>query len=247
MKVSIITPCFNSSLFIKETIESVLAQTYPNWEMIIVDDSSTDKSVELILNFSRIDQRIKLIQLKRKVGAAEARNIALREANGQFIAFLDSDDVWYPDKLENQIQFMLSKDIAFSFSAYDLIDSESKPIGKVIQAPEVIGYNGYLKDTIIGCLTVVIDKSKTGYFEMPRIRSSHDMALWLLLMKRGFKVHGINKPLASYRILQNSNTSNKWKAAKDVWTVYRNLEKINFVRSLYYFVHYATNAIIKRI
>lgn len=215
--------------------------------MIIVDDCSKDNSIEIILNFSRNDKRIKLIQLKTNVGAAEARNIAIREAKGQFVAFLDSDDIWFPDKLENQIQFMISKDIAFSFSAYNLIDTNSKPIKKVIQVPEVIDYKDYLEDTIIGCLTVVIDQSKTGYFEMPVIRSSHDMALWLLLMKRGFKAYGINKPLASYRVLQVSNTSNKWKAAKDVWKVYRDIEKINIIRSSYYFMFYAINAIKKRI
>lgn len=215
--------------------------------MIIVDDCSKDNSIELILNFSVNDKRIKLIQLKTNVGAAEARNIALREVNGQFIAFLDSDDIWFPEKLENQIQFMISKDIAFSFSAYNLIDTNGKPIKKVIQVPEVIGYKDYLEDTIIGCLTVVIDQSKTGYFEMPVIRSSHDMALWLQIMKRGFKAYGINKPLASYRILQVSNTSNKWKAAKDVWKVYRDIEKINIIRSSYYFMFYAINAIKKRI
>lgn len=247
MKVSVITPCFNSSVFIKETIESVLSQTYQNWEMIIVDDMSTDNSVELISGYKNNDQRIKLIQLNQKAGAAEARNIALREATGRFIAFLDSDDVWFPTKLEEQIQFMNSKEIAFSFSAYELMDENSIPLNKLIQVPNQIGYKEYLKDTIIGCLTVVIDKDKTGYFEIPLIRSSHDMALWLLLMRKGFKAHGINRSLAYYRILQNSNTSNKWKAAKDVWKVYRKIEKINFGKSAFYFIHYAANAIKKRI
>lgn len=247
MKVSIISPCYNSSRFIKETIESVIAQTYQDWEMIIVDDCSKDNSVEIILGYTEKEKRIKLIKSEKNVGAAEARNIALREAQGRFIAFLDSDDLWYPKKLELQLKYMLSKDIAFSFSAYDQIDEKGNKLNRIISVPEKIGYAGYAMNTIIGCLTVVIDKNKTGYFEMPLIRSSHDMALWLLIMKRGFKAYGFNQTLASYRVLQSSNTSNKWKAAKDVWKVYRKIEKINIISSSLYFICYTFNAIRKRV
>jgi teichuronic acid biosynthesis glycosyltransferase TuaG len=247
MKVSIITPCYNSSRFIKDTINSVIAQTFQEWEMIIVDDLSQDNSAEIIMEYSKNDNRIILIQLNKNVGAAEARNIALREAKGQFIAFLDSDDLWHPDKLKYQLQFMTSKDIAFSFSSYQLIDINGNLMNKTINVPEVIGYKDYLRNTIIGCLTVVIDRNKTGYFEMPKIKSSHDMALWLLIMRGGINAYGINKPLASYRILPGSNTSNRWKSGHDVWKVYRHIEKISIHRSSCYFISYIFNALKKRI
>jgi len=244
---SIITPSYNTARFIEETINSVLAQSYQNWEMLIVDDCSKDNSTEIILNYCKKDNRIKLIQLTKNVGAAEARNIALRKAEGQFIAFLDSDDVWASNKLEKQLEFMKQKNIAFCFSSYQTIDISGKNLNKTIHAPKIIDYRHFLGNTIIGCLTVVIDKSKTGYFEMPNIKSSHDMALWLLIMKRGFKAYGIDEILASYRLVPTSNTANKWKAAKNVWRVYRQIEKINIISSFYYFICYSANAIKKRI
>ncbi len=245
--VSIITPSYNASKFIEETINSVLMQTYTNWELIIVDDSSVDNSVEIIESYLKNDVRIKLIQLEKNIGAAEARNIGLRMAKGRYIAFLDSDDIWMPQKLEKQLRFMQKKAIAFSFTAYQQMSADGKILKKSINAPPFITYNGYLKNTIIGCLTVIINRDLTGSFEMPNIKSSHDMALWLEIMKRGFVAYGINETLAKYRIVNTSNTANKWKAAKDVWKVYREIEKIHFLKSFYLFCNYAYNAASKRI
>lgn len=245
--VSIITPTFNSNRFIGETINSVLNQTYTNWEMLITDDCSTDETFRLLEKYAAKDNRIKVFKLNKNSGAAFARNNSLLNTTGRFIAFCDSDDLWYPHKLEVQIKFMQTKNIAFSFSSYQIIDNKGSFLNKIISVPEVLEYKDYLKNTIIGCLTVIIDKSKTGYFEMPNIRSSHDMALWLLIMKRGFKAYGINQVLASYRLVSTSNTSNKWKAAKDVWKVYRQIEKINSIQSCYYFMYYSLNAFKKRL
>ena len=243
--VSIITPSFNSSRFIEECIDSVLSQTYNNWELLIVDDCSSDNSSELVEKYS--DKRISLIVLEKNVGSSEARNIAIRKAKGKYIAFLDADDIWLPTKLQDQIYFMQKKDIAFSFSSYQSISEDGYKVFPVTKAPDIMTYSSYLKNTIIGCLTVIIDKDKTGYFEMPNIRSSHDMALWLLIMKRGFKAYGINKNLAKYRQVQNSNTSNKLRAAADVWTVYRKIEKLPFVYSFWCYINYIFNAIKKRL
>jgi teichuronic acid biosynthesis glycosyltransferase TuaG len=245
--VSIITPSYNSAKFIKECIESVIAQTYTNWEMIIVDDFSTDNSKEKIIVLSQNDTRIKTIFLDKNIGAAEARNIAISKAKGKYIAFLDSDDLWMPTKLEDQIYFMQKKDIAFSYTTYQSISEDGNKLFSVVKAPSIMTYSYYLKNTIIGCLTVVIDREKTGNFEMPNIRSSHDMALWLLIMKRGFHGYGIDENLAKYRVVSNSNTSSKLRAAKDVWKVYREIEKLSFFYSTWCFLNYAFNAIKKRI
>lgn len=244
--VSIITPSYNSSKFIMDCIDSVISQTFQNWEMIIVDDCSNDNSRNIISNFSEKDERIKSIFLEENVGAAEARNIAIRQSKGKYIAFLDSDDIWKKNKLEKQISFMNEKDIAFSFTSYQTISEDGKTKHSVITAPDKMSYHSYLKNTIIGCLTVIIDKEKTGDFQMPNIRSSHDMALWLLIMKRGFSAYGLDENLAYYRIVSTSNTSKKWKAAKEVWDVYRKVENLNIIYSTYCFIGYAFNAIKKR-
>jgi teichuronic acid biosynthesis glycosyltransferase TuaG len=243
--VSIITPSYNSAKFIKQCIESVIAQTYTNWEMLIVDDYSADNSLQILKKY--FDKRIQLIELDENVGASESRNVAIRKAKGKYIAFLDSDDLWEPQKLEKQISFMETEDIAFSFSTYQLMSDDESKLYSIIHAPKIVTYSSYLKKTIIGCLTVIIDKEKTGGFEMPNIRSSHDMALWLLIMRRGFDAYGLDENLARYRIVSTSNTANKWRAAKDVWMVYRQFEKLSFFYSIWCFLNYAFNAIIKRI
>jgi len=245
--VSIITPSYNSSKFMQDCVCSVLSQTYTNWELLIVDDYSQDKSRDIISELAEKDDRIKSIFLEKNVGAAEARNISIRKAKGKYIAFLDSDDIWKSDKLEKQILFMKENDIVFSFSTYQLMSEDGKNLANVIKAPQKMTYHSYLKNTIIGCLTVIIDREKTGDFEMPNIRSSHDMALWLLIMKRGFSAYGLDENLAYYRVVSNSNTSKKWKAAKEVWEVYRKVEKLNFLYSMYNFVGYVFNAVKKRI
>ena len=245
--ISIITPYYNSSKFIEECVNSVLPQSYSNWELLIVDDCSNDNSKELLLNLEKKDERIKITFLDNNIGAANARNIAIQNATGKYIAFLDSDDLWESQKLDKQISFMVQNDIAFSYTSYQSISEDRSDIIDVINAPDKMTYHDYLKNTIIGCLTVVIDREKIGDFEMPNISSSHDMALWLLIMKRGFDAYGLNENLAKYRIVSTSNTANKWRAAKDVWKVYRQFEKLSFLYSVWCFLNYAFNAIIKRI
>ena len=245
--VSIITPSYNSSKFIKECIDSVLFQTYTDWELLIVDDCSTDNSRDIISKLSDKDERIKSIFLEKNIGAASARNIAIKKAKGKYIAFLDSDDLWKSVKLEKQLLFMNENDIAFSFSTYQFMSEDGKILANIVKAPKKMFYNSYLKNTIIGCLTVIIDREKTGDFEMPNIRSSHDMALWLLVMKRGFSAYGLDENLANYRVVSSSNTANKLKAAKDVWNVYRNVENLPLLYSAWCFVQYVFNAVKKRI
>ena len=245
--VSVIMPSYNSSRFIGESIWSVLKQSYVTWELLIVDDCSQDNSVEIINQYIEKDCRIRLIALKYNVGAAAARNIALENARGRFIAFLDSDDVWRENKLEYQVKYMLEHNIPFSFSSYDIMKEDGERLNKIVKVPSKLSYCRYLCNTIIGCLTVVIDRDVVGDFRMPIIRSSHDMALWLLIMKRGFKAYGLKECLATYRLVATSNTSKKWKAAKDVWKVYRNIEPLSVFYSMYCFCGYTFNAICKRV
>ena len=244
--VSIITPCYNSEKFLDECISSVLNQTYQNWEMLIVDDNSSDNSSILINSYSKKDERIKPLYLNDNIGAAMARNKAISKAKGKYLAFLDSDDVWLPKKLEVQTNFMKKNNCSFVFSSYSVISDDEKP-NYTISVPETITYKRYLKNTIIGCLTVMLDKEKFKKIEMPNLRSSHDMALWLNLLKQEKYAYGIQQKLAIYRDHKSSNTSNKFKAAYDVWNVYSKHEKLNLFYSIYNFVFYAINAFIKRL
>lgn len=243
--VSIITPTFNSEKYILETIESVKNQTYHNWEMIIVDDCSNDNTVSLIKNEIRKDHRIRLIQQKNNVGAAVARNTAIKNAKGKYMAFLDSDDLWHPRKLEVQLSFMKHKDIAFSFTEYEIINEDGSETGKIINVPEKIDYNGLLKNTIIGCLTVMLDTEKLGLVQMPNIRTRQDTALWLSILKKGITAYGIQQPLAKYRKVNGSISSNKIKMAKQNWKLYREIEQLNIFYATWCFINYAWNAFKK--
>ena len=246
--VSIITPVYNASKFIEETIKSVQSQTYKEWEIILVDDCSTDNSYEIINKYSKNDERIKYIKLEKNSGAAVARNTAIANANGKYIAFLDSDDIWYDNKLEKQISFMKDKNIGFSFTSYELMSEDGELLNKTINVPSKIDYNKYLKNTIIGCLSVIIDKDKIGDFRMPNIRANQDMATWLYIMRdRNCVAYGLNECLAKYRLVNGSITNNKVKAAKSVWNVYRNIENLSLIKSSYVFVGYAINAVLKRL
>ena len=245
--VSIIMPSYNAARFIGESINSVLLQTYSNWELLIVDDCSKDNSVEVVRKFANIDKRVVLFSLEKNVGAAAARNVAIEHAQGQYIAFLDSDDVWDEYKLEKQLAFMKQYSYVFTFSNYYVMEENGKKNGNFLKGPSSLSYHQYLRNTIIGCLTVIIDRQQTGDFKMPLIKSSHDMALWLLIMKRGFKAYGLKDVLAGYRLVSTSNTAKKWKAAKDVWKVYREIEGLSVLYAAYCFCGYAINAVLKRI
>ena len=246
-KVSIITPCFNSGEYISDCIDSVINQTYQNWEMIIIDDNSSDESVKLIKKKKSSEERIKLIELKKNIGSAMARNQAIKAAKGRFIAFLDSDDIWNSNKLSLQIDFMKTNKIFFSFTSYDIINNKGYPTNKVISVPENITHSQYLKNTVIGCLTVIIDKKNIRIPLMKDIRTSHDMLLWLDILKDERYAFGLNQVLASYRLSSNSNTKNKLFAAIDVWHVYRKYEELNVFSAFYNFIHYAFNALKKRL
>lgn len=245
--VSIITPVYNAERFLRQTIDSVLRQEYKCWEMILVDDCSTDNSEKIIKEYMKNDSRIKYIRLEVNSGAAVSRNIAIENSNGRYIAFLDSDDIWTPSKLKVQIEFMKKNNIGFSFSDYKVMTEEGQEINRVIRVPKEIDYKGYLKNTIIGCLTVVIDRKICGDFYMVNIRKNQDMATWLAIMKTGRKAYGINECLGVYRLVDGSISNNKIKAAKSVWKTYREVEKFNIIRSFYYFSGYSINAVKKRV
>ncbi|HEO8420177.1 teichuronic acid biosynthesis protein TuaG [Niallia sp. FSL W8-0635] len=245
--VSIIMPSYNCKEYISFSIESVRAQTYTDWELLIVDDHSTDGTVELLKEWEKADGRIRVFYRTVNGGAAIARNMALDHACGKYIAFLDSDDRWKKDKLEAQLAYMKENNYAFTFTAYECIDQKGTCLKKYIRAPKQVDYQTMLKNTIVGCLTVLIDRDQVGDFRMPNIRTRQDLATWLMILKRGFRAFGLNEILAEYRVGNESISKNKWKAAKNNWHVYRQIEQLNVFQSSWYFSHYAYNAIRKRL
>lgn len=245
--VSIIMPCYNAECYIAQSIESVLAQTYQNWELLITDDGSTDKSVEIISKYSKNDDRINVMVSDEHQGIARTRNMSISRAKGRFVAFLDSDDIWYPEKLEKQVEYMLEHELAFTYSSYEIIDYQGNPKNRIVKDAGVMSYKKYLRNTIICCGTVVVDREKTGHFATPIIKTSEDMSLWLSIMKRGFDAYPVPGPLHKYRITPGSASSNKFKAACDVWRVYRKIEKLSLPASVFNFVCYTFNAVKKHV
>jgi teichuronic acid biosynthesis glycosyltransferase TuaG len=245
--ISIITPTYNSGIYIKKTIQSVINQTYSNWELIIIDDCSVDNTLEIVKLFSNNDSRIKLLQLEVNSGAAIARNRGLEIAKGRFIAFCDCDDIWFENKLEYQINFMLEKSIPISFTSYELINEKGKLLNKVINAVDSISYKEYLKNTIIGMSTSMIDKSLVKPFMFENFRTRQDTMLWITLLKRGHVAYGLKKILVKYTVRSNSISANKLKAATKVWDLYFNMEKMGLFKSSYYFLFYVFNALKKRL
>ena len=244
--VSVIMPVYNCENFIGFAVESVINQTYNNWELIMVDDASTDNSLDIILKYARSDSRIRIIRLSKNFGAAVARNKAIEAAKGRFIAFLDCDDMWKKEKLEKQIKFMVDNDIAFSYSNFAVVSESGKDLKKIISPKEELDYKKMLKGNSIGCLTVIIDKDKIGEFKMPLIKKGQDYATWLNILKEGCKAYKIDESLAIYRRRKNSLSGNMISSLKRTWNIYYNIEKLGLLKSTYYFSIYMIRAIKKR-
>ena len=228
--VSIITPAFNSSRFIRETIESILAQTYPYWELLITDDCSTDDTVEIVEQYVDRDPRIKLFRLESNSGAGVCRNRSIQEAQGRFIAFCDSDDCWKPEKLERQLAFMIENGYQLTYTSYDIINEDGENKGKV-NCLKRLSYLTLLRDNGIGCLTAIYDTEKLGKVFMPTIRKRQDWCLWLSIIKRTRFAFGLRESLALYRDRKGSISSNKVEMLKHNFRVYHEVEKYNSIAS----------------
>ena len=232
--VSIITPTYNCGKFIARTIDSVLAQTYTNWEMIIVDDCSKDDTMDVVEKYIEKDSRIKYECLETNSGAAVARTRAMELATGSYMAFLDSDDIWKPEKLEKQLKFMEDNDINFSCTEYEQIDEEDNKLGRVIKVVKKTNYNRLLLDCPVGNSTVMYNVKKMGKFEVPNIRKRNDDALWVQMLKKEKYIIGMPEILMEYRIRQNSISSNKFNLIKYHWKLYREIEHLNVFRAAFH-------------
>lgn len=243
---SVVMPVFNAAAYLAESIESVRHQTCTDWELILVDDGSSDSSLEIAEAFVAQDHRIRLLQQPENKGAAEARNRAIAASRGRYLAFLDSDDLWRPQKLAVQIEQMQQQQVAFSFSHYSRMDVHGQVFGQV-QVPEQTSYEQLLKHCFIGCLTVMLDREQCPDPFFPPLRKRQDFALWLKLLKQKKPCLGIQQDLALYRCRRDSLSANKRQAAWANWRLYRDVEQLSWPLASYYFVHYAVRSVYQRL
>ena len=246
--VSIVVPVYNAARFLEDTIKTVQEQTYNNWELLLVNDCSTDNSVEMINEYIKKDDRIKLFNQEKNGGAALARNRGIDEASGKYLCYIDADDLWDKEKLEKQVKFMKEKDCEFSFTGYEFADENGIPNGKKVFIPEKLDYNHALRNTTIWTSTVMFDLDKLSKEDiyMPNIKSE-DTACWWRILKRIKYAYGLNEILSFYRRTAGTLSSNKFEAIKRIWHLYRKQEKLNLFKAIYCFCGYAIRAVLRRV
>ncbi len=246
-KVSVITPLYNAEKFIERNIKSVQHQSFTDWEQLIVNDCSTDKGMDIVKKWARRDNRIRVFENKENLGPAGARNKAIKAARGRYIAFLDSDDQWNPDKLKIQIAFMAEKNVPFSFTYYDRISETGEPLGVMDHIPEKVDYFSTIKNNKIGCLTTMYDTDYFGKVYMPVIQRRQDYALWLKLLRKTKYAYCIPQVLSTYTTRTFSISSNKLKLIKYNWRVYYDIEGHSMIKSAYYLMSTIFNRLKRKL
>ncbi|VXC09476.1 Glycosyl transferase [Flavobacterium sp. 9AF] len=243
--VSIITPTFNSANYIAETIASVQNQTYLNWEMIIVDDGSSDETENIVASIIENDKRIQFYKLDKNSGPAVARNTAIEKAKGDFMTFIDADDIWFPAFIENSIKTIKEQNVPFVFSSYKRANEALEFIYSDFIVPKKVTYTDILKSNAISCLTAFVDIKSLGKKFMPLIRKRQDMGLWLQYLKIIPFAYGIQESQAIYRIRENSLSRKKSDLIKYQWQFYREVEQLNLLQATYYMLHWMYRGFMK--
>ena len=243
--ISIIIPFYQKKNYIEQTIKSIVKQSQKNFELILVYDDPDKSDLPHVLKVLKDIKRKTIIINKKNIGAGPSRNIAILKAKGEFIAFIDADDVWKKHKLKNQLLFMLSNKIKFSFTSYSIINKKNTII-KLIKARRTIGYNDLIKSCDIGLSTVMIKKDLLKKNKFSNIKTKEDYILWLKLSKQNIKMIGINQSLVSWRKLDNSLSSSIFQRIKDAFYVYNNFLKFSFIKSIYYILIMSLNFFRKR-
>lgn len=247
--ISIIVPVYNVAKYIVETMDCVRSQTYRNWELLLVEDGSRDGSAALIAEYMEKtgDERIRLLRQPSNMGAAKARNRGLQEAKGRYIAYLDADDLWVPQKLERELAFMKEKQAAFAFTGYEFADEQGRGLGKIVHVPATITYKEALKNTTIFTTTVMFDTAKLdkAMLEMPVVKSE-DTALWWKVLRSGHIAYGLDENLVKYRRAGKTLSSNKLEAIRRIWNLYRKCEGMSVLSSAWHLCFWAVRAVKRR-
>jgi glycosyltransferase involved in cell wall biosynthesis len=243
--VSIITPSYNSANYIAETIQSVQNQTYTNWEMIIVDDCSSDNTEQVIHEIQQTDSRIHFFKLDQNSGSGVARNKGIESASGDYMTFIDSDDIWFPGFIEKSIETIINTKTPFVYSSYKRSNEDLEFVYSDFIVPQKVTYTDILKSNSISCLTAFVDIKTLGKKFMPKIRKRQDMGLWLQYLKEIPFAYGIKEPQAIYRIRENSLSRKKSDLLKYQWEFYREVEKLSVFQSVYYMFQWMYRGFMK--
>lgn len=242
--VSIVTPAYRAAAFVGDAIRGAIAQTYQEWEMLVVDDCSPDETATEIAAIAAVDPRVHLIRAQRNGGPAAARNLALERARGRFIAFCDADDYWLPGKLKSQLAFMANRDVALSYTSYRRISEDGRRVGHAIPVPESLTYSKLLGNTAIATSSVLLDRQRVG-----EVRMKHsfydDFILWLEILKSGHVAGGLREDLLRYRVVQGSWSRSKSRSARMVWRTYRDHERLSLPESCWHLANYAIRGYLK--
>lgn len=247
--ISIVVPVYNAAAYLRQTVEMVRQQTFSDWELILVDDHSTDESWQVLKELAAKEERILLFEQKEGIkGAANARNLGTRHASGRYLAFLDADDVWKEDKLERELTYLKQKDAAFVFTAYEFGDEEARGTGKIVHVPGQMTYRRALSRTVIFTSTVLFDLTKLSkeLLYMPDVKSE-DTAAWWRILRAGYTAYGLDENLVIYRRPKKSLSSNKAAALSRIWNLYRKQEKLPVWQSVWYFCFWALRATLRRL
>lgn len=245
--VSIITPCYNAENYISQTIESVISQTYTDWEMLIIDDCSTDNSAKIVNEYCNKDSRIKYLKTPSPSGSpSQPRNIGIEKASGEYIAFLDADDIWLPEKLQKQINFIKSYNYKFIYSDYEKINDVGIRRNRIIKMPVNVTFWDIIETCSIPCLTVLISSDTIGTTRFKNI-PKEDFAFWLEILKKGIKAYNIGETLALYREQSQSRSANKFNMIRNQWYILRKVEGVKPIIATYFLIIYIFNGLIKYI
>ncbi len=248
--VSIVVPVYNAEKYIEATMDTIVAQTYTDWELLLVLNGCQDSSGDVITRYKEVhaDKNIRVIVEHENKGAAIARNRGVNEASGRYIAYVDADDLWMPEKLEHQLRFLKQKDAAFIYTGYEFADENGKGTGKIVHVPETLNYREALKNTTIFTSTVMFDTEKLlkEQIQMPVIKSE-DTALWWRILREGYIAYGLDENLVLYRRPKKSLSSNKLEAIRRIWNLYRKSEKLSVLYSVYNFMFWAVRAVLRRV
>ena len=242
--VSVIMPAYNAEKYIEEAVRSVISQTYPNWELLILDDCSADRTAELAKALADLDSRIRLLRNPQNMGVAKTRNRGFSLAKGEWVALLDSDDVWHSDKLEKQLLTAAETGADIIYCSYSMMNENGMHISDFI-VPKATSYDDMLKESVLSCSTVVLRRSILDFHRFSSDYYHEDYGFWLELLRHGYKAAANTEILADYRIIKGSRSNNKLKSAKNRWLIYRRVEKLPFVKSLNVFLAYAFHGVVK--
>lgn len=243
--VSVVMPVYNTAAFLEQAVNSVRAQTCPDWELILIDDGSTDESAAIAAEFSRVDPRIRLIRNEKNIGVAETRNRGIREARGDWIALLDSDDCWAPEKLEKQLALTEETGADILYCSYAMIRDDGEIFGRPFLVPDSTSLEEMLVSSVISCSTAVIRRERLLEHPFGSSFRHEDLVLWLELLDSGCRACGCREVLAYYRVMERSRSGNKARSALGRWRVFRDYLHLPFLASFRYFIRYALTALKK--